>query len=198
MAWEVRGTYLESCSCEAICPCIVLGPPTEGDCRALVAWQIDEGRDGGVKLDGLRMALLVHTPGKMHETKWKAAVYVDSRADARQRESLLRIFGGKAGGHPAALASQIGELVGVKDAAITFEKKGKGYAVRIPGAVETDLEPLVGPDGGDVAVSNHLLAIAPGFPAVVGRASRSRITDHGWDWNLDGRQCMHSPFRYQG
>ena len=198
MGWQVRGTYMESCSCEAICPCIVLGPPTEGDCRALVAWQIDEGHDGAVKLGGLNMALLVHTPGKMHETKWKAAVYVDSRASPPQRESLLRIFGGQAGGHPAALAAQIGQMVGVKDAAITFRKQGKNYVVQIPAAVDTELEPLVGPDGGDVVVSNHLLAVAPGFPAVVARSKRSRITDHGWDWNLDGKQCMHSPFRYEG
>jgi hypothetical protein len=198
MSWQVQGTYMESCSCEAICPCIVLGPPTQGECRALVAWQIDTGHDGGVKLDGLNMALLVHTPGKMHETKWKAAVYVDSRASAQQRESLLRIFGGKAGGHPAALAAQIGEMVGVKDAPITFRKEGKNYVVQIPAAVDTELEPLVGPDGGAVTVSNHLLAVAPGFPAVVARSRRSRITDHGWDWNLDGKQCMHSPFKYEG
>jgi hypothetical protein len=189
---------MESCSCEAICPCIVLGPPTEGDCRALVAWQIDEGHDGGVKLDGLAMALLVHAPGKMHETKWKAAVYVDRRASPEQRGSLLRIFGGQAGGHPAALAAQIGELVGVKDAAITFRKQGKGYVVQIPSAVDTELEPLVGPDGGDVVVSNHPFAVAPGFPVVVARSKRSRITDHGFDWKLDGRQCMHSPFEYEG
>jgi hypothetical protein len=198
MGWQVQGTYLESCNCEAICPCIVLGPPTEGDCHALVAWQIDRGHDGAVKLDGLHMALLVDSPGKMHETKWKAAVYVDRRATPEQRESLLRIFGGHAGGHPAALAAQIGELVGVKDAAITFRKQGKGYTVQIPEAVETELEPLVGPDGGDVVVANHLLAIAPGFPAVVARSKRSRVTDHGWDWNLDGKQCMHSPFKYEG
>jgi hypothetical protein len=198
MGWRLEGTYMESCSCEAICPCIVLGPPTEGDCRALVAWQIDRGQDGAVGLDGLNMALLLHSPGKMHETKWKVAVYVDSRATAQQRESLLRIFGGHAGGHPAALASMIGEMIGVKDAAIAFRKEGKNYLVQIPGAVDTELEPLVGPDGGEVVVSNHLLAVAPGFPVTVARSKKSRIRDHGWDWNFDGKQCMHSPFKYEG
>ncbi len=198
MGWHVQGTYMESCNCEAICPCIVLGPPTHGDCRALVAWQIDRGTDGAVRLDGLAMALLVHAPGKMHETRWRAAAYVDARATPEQRASLLRIFGGQAGGHPAALAAQIGELVGVKDATIEIRREGRGYTVRIPGAVDTAFEALSGPGGGEVVVSNHLLAIAPGFPAVVARSSRSRVTDHGWDWNLDGGQCMHSPFRYEG
>lgn len=198
MGWQVQGTYLESCSCDAICPCITLSAPTRGDCRALVAWQIDGGHDGGVKLDGLNVALLVHAPGKMHETRWKVAVYVDARAAPEQRASLLRIFGGQAGGHPAALARQIGELVGVKDAAITIRRQGKGYTVAIPGAVDTAFEPLAGADGGEITVSNHILAIAPGFPAIVSRSTRSRVTDHGFDWNLDGGQCMHSPFRYEG
>jgi hypothetical protein len=198
MSWQVQGTYMESCSCDAICPCITLSAPTHGDCRALVAWQIEKGRDGGVGLDGLNLALLVHAPGKMHETRWKAALYLDRRATPQQRGSLLRIFGGQAGGHPAALAAQIGELAGVKDAEITIRKQGRGYTVSIPGAVDTAFESLTGPGGADVTVSNHLLAIAPGFPAVVARSSRSRVTDHGFDWNLDGGQCMYSPFAYEG
>lgn len=198
MAWSMSGTYLESCSCDAICPCIVLSTPTQGTCSALVAWKIDRGQDGGVDLGGLNVALLVHTPGKMHETKWTAAAYVDDRASDAQKASLLKIFGGQAGGHPAALASFIGEMLGVKSASIGFEKQGKNYVVRIGNVSDTELEPLVGPDGGDVTVSNHLLAVSPGQPVVVARAKRSRVKDYGWDWNLDGRQCMYAPFTYQG
>lgn len=188
---------MESCSCEAICPCIVLGPPTQGDCSALVAWQVDKGHDGDVKLDGLNVALLLYSPGKMHETKWKVAVYVDKRASADQKGSLLKIFGGQAGGHPAALAACIGEMLGVSDAEIRFEKQGKNYIVQMPNIADIELETLVGPDNNDVVVTNHLLAVAPGFPVTVGRAKRSRIKDHGWDWNFDGKQCMYSPFDYK-
>ncbi len=198
MGWQVQGTYMESCNCEAICPCIVLGPPTHGECTVLVAWQIEKGRDGDVTLDGLNLALAIHAPAKMHETKWRAAAYVDDRATPAQRASLLKIFGGQAGGHPAALAAHIGELVGVKDAAITFRKQGKNTVVEIPALASAEMQPLVGPDGGPVVVSNHLLAIGPGFPAVVGRSTRSRVSDHGWSWTLDGGQCMTSPFRYEG
>jgi hypothetical protein len=198
MGWSLSGTYMESCSCEAICPCIVLSAPTEGTCSALVAWKIDEGHDGGVDLGNLNVALLVHTPGKMHETKWKVAVYVDDRASDEQKTSLLKIFGGQAGGHPAMLASFIGEMLGVKSAAIDFEKQGKNYVVKIRDVSETELEPLVGPSGGDVTVSNHLLAVSPGQPVVVARSKRSRIKDYDWDWNFDGRQCMYAPFAYEG
>ncbi len=68
--WMVKGTYLEACNCEAICPCIVFSPPTEGSCTALVGWHIDEGRHQGTVLDGLNAALLVHSPGEMKDGNW--------------------------------------------------------------------------------------------------------------------------------
>jgi len=196
MGWKVEGTYLESCTCDAICPCIVLSPPTKGTCSALVAWQVDRGHDGDVRLDGLNVAVLVHTPGPMHEGGWKVALYLDERAREDQRESLLKIFSGQGGGHPAVIASLIGEVLGVKSARIDVAREGKRYTVRIPDVVDTVAEPLVGPSGGDVVVHNHLLAVAPGQPAVVARSTRSRLKDYGWDWNLDGGQCMYSPFEY--
>jgi hypothetical protein len=197
MTWNVEGTYLESCSCEAICPCIVLSPPTEGHCNALVAWKIDKGSDGAVQLDGFNVALLLHSPGKMHDGGWKVAVYIDERASEEQRQSLIKIFSGAGGGHPAVLASMIGEVLGVKPASIEFVKQGKNYIVKIPNVADTELEPLVGPNGGDVTIQNHLLAVSPGS-AVVARSKKSRIKDFSWDWNFDGKQCMYSPFKYAG
>ena len=198
MAWNLRGVYMESCSCEAICPCIVLSTPTQGTCSALVAWKIESGRDEGIDLGGLNVALLVHTPGKMHETKWQVAAYIDERASEPQKASLLKIFGGKAGGHPAVLASFVGEMLGAKSVGISFEKKDKNYVVRITDVGDAELEPLVGPAGGDVTVANTPLTISPGQPLIVGRSKRTRLKDYGWDWSFDGRQCMHAPFAYAG
>ena len=31
----LRGTYFESCTCETICPCLLLLDPTQGYCKAL-------------------------------------------------------------------------------------------------------------------------------------------------------------------
>ena len=43
MGWSLSGTYMESCNCEAACPCVFLGPPTEGECTVLIAWHVDRG-----------------------------------------------------------------------------------------------------------------------------------------------------------
>ena len=86
MGWTLEGSYFESCNCETTCPCIFLSAPTQGECTVLVGWHITKGSDDAVSLDGLNVMLMVHTPGKMHEVKWTAAVYIDERADAAQRQ----------------------------------------------------------------------------------------------------------------
>jgi hypothetical protein len=41
-----------------------------------------------------------------------------SRVTPEQRDGLMQIFSGQAGGHPAVLASFIGQLLGVKSSVI--------------------------------------------------------------------------------
>ena len=53
MAWELKGTYFETCNCDVACPCVFLSRPTAGECRVHVAWHIDHGKDGAVDLSGL-------------------------------------------------------------------------------------------------------------------------------------------------
>lgn len=198
MSWKVEGTYLESCSCDAICPCIMLNAPTQGSCSALVGWRIDRGSDEGVALDGLKVVFVLHSPGKMHETPWDVAAFVDSTASPEQRESLVKIFSGQAGGHPAVLAGLVGNIVALNDAAIDFDKVGSNYVVKVEGVADVEMEPAVGPSGKAVQVENHLLAVAPGFPVVVGSSRRSTVKTGDWDWDLSGHQCMTSPFEYAG
>lgn len=97
--WKVAGTYFEACNCEAACPCVFTSPPTEGDCKALIGWHIDQGTFSDTTLDGLNAALFAYAPGHMLQTKWKVALYVDERADAQQMDALTKIFSGR----PAAI-----------------------------------------------------------------------------------------------
>ncbi|HEY3236803.1 MAG TPA: DUF1326 domain-containing protein, partial [Polyangiaceae bacterium] len=102
--WSVSGTYFEACNCEAICPCVMMGAPTDGACTALLAWHIEAGSFGDTALDGLNVVLMAHAPGHMLQTKWKVALYLDQRATPAQSAALGQIFSGQAGGHLAALA----------------------------------------------------------------------------------------------
>lgn len=194
---NVTGTYFESCNCFAACPCVFLNAPSEGECNAMLAWHIERGSLGDVKLDGLNVALFAHTPGHMMQTKWRVALYLDERADAAQQEALGKVFSGQAGGPLAALAPLIGEVMGVRSAPIEYRAEGKRRSVRIPGVTDTAIEALAGQDGGDVTVSNHPFTPVPGFPAVVAKSSRMHYSDHGYQFELSDRNGFYSPFAYR-
>ncbi|HLY58878.1 MAG TPA: DUF1326 domain-containing protein [Stellaceae bacterium] len=196
--WKLAGTYFETCNCEAACPCVFLSPPTEGFCNAIVAWHIKRGIFGEVALDGLNVALLVDVTGNMVENKWKAAAYIDDKASEAQKSALLTIFSGQAGGHPAVLASFIGEHLGTKSVPMHYLGTGKNSSLKIPGIVDAELEALEGQDGKPITIENHPVCIAPGEPAIVARSKHFRLSDYGYDWSLSGRNGYLSNFSYSG
>ena len=197
-SWSLTGTYFETCNCEVACPCIFLNDPTTGECTVLVAWHIDQGNYGDVALDGLNVALAVHTPGNMAQTKWKAAVYLDNKASDEQKDALTQIFSGQAGGHPAVLTSFVGEVLGAKSVAIDYRADGKRRSLKIPGIAEAEIEAIGGAGGADVTISGHPLCVSPGFPATVAKSKKLDYRDFGLNWEISDRNGFFSPFSYQG
>lgn len=196
-SWKVNGTYFEACNCATACPCVFLSAPTEGQCTVLLAWHIDQGSFGGASLNGLNVALLAHTPGHMMQTKWKVALYLDERASAEQQKALGGIFSGQAGGHLAALAPLIGEVMGVKAVPIQYSANGKQRSLRIPKVVEADIEAMNGQGGALVTIANHPFTAVPGQPAVVSTSKRLSINDYGISLDLSGKNGFYSAFAYQ-
>lgn len=195
--WNLDGTYFETCNCEATCPCIFLSPPTEGDCRAIVSWHIDKGRYGETSLDDLNVAMFVHSPGNMVEGNWKVALYLDSKADQKQQDSLTKIFSGQAGGHPGTLASLIDQVLGVNACDIDYEAQGKKRRIRISDIASAEIEAQQGQGEADITVSNHPLAIAPGHQVVVARSKQARYRDHGIALEVSNKNGLYSPFSYK-
>lgn len=195
--WKLAGTYFEACSCEVVCPCIFQSAPSHGDCAVVYAWNIREGSDGTTALDGLNVALAAFADGHMQKVKWLAALYIDGRATPAQLASLKRIFTGKAGGHPAALAGFFEKFIGVKSAPIRYELDGKKRAVEIPGILKASIHAIPGQAGGDAVVTGHPLGLAPGQPLVVAQSDRVTLTDYDWKWKFSGRAGGYSPFLYQ-
>jgi hypothetical protein len=198
MSWQLKGTYFETCNCDVACPCVFLSRPTEGECRVLVAWHVDQGKDGEVDLSGLNVAMAIHSPGHMMQTKWRAALYLDERASQAQKDALTRIFAGQAGGHPEALASFVGDVLGVASVRIDYQAAGRKRSLSIPDTVSAEIEAIEGQGGGDVTISGHPLCVAPGEPAVVARSKRLDYTDHHMTWAISDSNGFYSPFAYQG
>jgi len=93
--WRLRADEFANCNCAYGCPCQFNALPTHGYCEAAAGWKIQEGHFGDVRLDGLNAAFSVHWPGAIHEGNGTMQVVVDERADARQRDALLKILYGE-------------------------------------------------------------------------------------------------------
>jgi len=103
VSWRIRGSYFESCSCEAICPCRTIdsvagGRSTYGECLGVLSWLIEDGHADDVSLDGLKVAFATRYHDDEPGSPWSFAMYVDARADPAQRDALERIYKGRLGG----------------------------------------------------------------------------------------------------
>ena len=147
--WRAAGTYLESCNCEAVCPCrridgVPGGRSTYGECLGALSWHIETGGADRVALDGLNVALATRYSDDEPGSPWSFVVFVDERGDEAQRSLLESIFTGKFGG--SALdhfpwAWKPSHLLAVRPARITLNhtprrgwfRVGEIVSVRISG-----------------------------------------------------------------
>jgi hypothetical protein len=93
--WEIEATEYGSCNCAYGCPCQFDALPTQDTCEGILAIEIHEGHYGDVKLDGLRVAAIQRWPGPPHEGGGRCQWIVDERADAQQRDALVKIMAGE-------------------------------------------------------------------------------------------------------
>jgi hypothetical protein len=107
----------------------------------VIAYHYDRGEINGVNVAGLTLAMSVHIPGQRAEGNWKVAVFVDSKANAKQREAILAAHTGKLGGPLAGLAPLIGEVLGVYDVPIQFNMAEGRRSIRVGDATEQYARP---------------------------------------------------------
>ncbi len=196
--WNLEGNYFESCTCDLVCPCIFLMPPTKGYCNALVGWKIDKGRLGEVKLDGIKVAVYLEAPGMLTDGGWKVNLYIDDAATEMQVMAISELWSGKHGGHLAVIAGLISEVKSVEQAPIDFIIDGKKRHLKIGKVGENEMYTIEGEDGGDVIVSNHPLAIAPGNDVSVAKSKKTWYRSNGIDHTHSDTVGLASAFQYSG
>lgn len=146
--WSLDADYLQACNCDYGCPCEFEAPPTQGHCDGLGAWQITRGHFGDVPLDGLCFAFAAHWPGALHQGNGTVQLYFDERADRRQRDALLQIVSGQAGGMPfEIIATTFSKVLEPKFVPIRFEANGRQSSVRVgdDDDVVASVEPIRNP-----------------------------------------------------
>ncbi|HEY3737736.1 MAG TPA: DUF1326 domain-containing protein [Jatrophihabitans sp.] len=145
MSWNLRGSYVETCSCELMCPCNLSFDhgATYDFCRVTLVFNIREGEIEGTDIGGLKVAAIADSPKVMTEGNWRLGVFVDERATDEQFDKLVQVFGGQLGGPMAALAPLVGEMLGVERAAIEVDDDGLRHHVRVGDGIEFEIQDIV-------------------------------------------------------
>ena len=191
--WEIKGRELVNCTCEYGCNCQFNGLPDKGHCYAVAGIQIDEGRHGDTRLDGLRIGAVFKWPGAIHEGNGEALAFVDERADAAQREALLKIMTGQDTDPFATMfavyASTVTTMHEPVFTDIDFEVDVDGRRGRfsVPGYVEMTGKPIRNKVSG--AESRGQICLPDGFEyevAEIGSAS-SRSTGGPMQLEIDSK-----------
>src|SRR3954452_22301266 len=94
MSWNLAGSYVETCSCELMCPCnLSLSHGATYDfCRVALVFNIREGTVDGTDIAGCKVALVADTPKVMTEGNWRVGGFVDDGPTQEQFDSLLQVF----------------------------------------------------------------------------------------------------------
>jgi hypothetical protein len=139
MSWAIRGTYVESCNCDAVCPCrridgVPGGRSTHGVCLGVLSWLIEEGEADGTDLSGLPVALASRYSDDDPGSPWTWILYLDAHASEEQRAALERIYTGALGGDAMShfpWAWKDSELVAVRPVEIEVDHTRRRQRLRI-------------------------------------------------------------------
>ncbi|HKC64759.1 MAG TPA: DUF1326 domain-containing protein, partial [Pyrinomonadaceae bacterium] len=108
VSWKIAGALTEACTCSVPCSCnFGQGPSPHSFCYPFYSYHIRKGNYGDVNLDDMHFGSADLKSGRY--------IFIDERADARQREALQRI------------AARVIERVSVDD----VEKKTKEIAEHV-------------------------------------------------------------------
>jgi hypothetical protein len=182
MSWNLKGSYVETCSCELMCPCNLSFDhgATYDFCRATLVFHIRQGEVEGTDIGGRKVAAIIDTPKVMTDGNWRLGLFVDDQASDEQTEKLVQVFSGQLGGPMAGLAPLVGEVLGVERVPIEVVDDGVRHSVRIGDAIDFEVEDIVpfGVETGE-PVRFHGMFHPVGSDLTMAEAKRTRINAFG-------------------
>jgi hypothetical protein len=185
MAWNLTGSYVETCSCELMCPCNLSFDhgATYDFCRVTLVFNIREGQIEGTDIGGLKVAAIADTPKVMTDGNWKLGMFIDERASDEQADKLGQVFSGQLGGPMAGLAPLVGEMLGVERVPIEVVDDGVRHSVKVGDAIDFEIQDIVpfGVETGEpVKFQGMFHPVASDL--TIAEATRSRINAFGIEY----------------
>ena len=153
--WVIKGVKYGTCNCALGCPCQFEALPTHGNCEGFEVVRIDEGHFGDVRLDGLNVAMIYAWTGPIFEGNGALQAVIDERADAAQREALVKVLHGEETEEAAthwrvlhAMSSTIHDPL-FKPIEFEVDIEARSARVSIPGVLESVGQPIKSPATGE-------------------------------------------------
>jgi hypothetical protein len=197
VAWNLDGTYFETCSCELMCPCNFSFDhgATYDYCRVVLVFNIAKGDIEGTDVSGRKLALIADTPKVMTDGGWRLGVLVDDDATDEQVEKLAAVYGGQKGGPMEGLAPLIGEMLGVERARFEVTEDGLRHSAKIGDGIDFEVEDIV-PFGIETGQPARLVGVfhPVGSELTAAEAKRSSINAFGIQY--EGKTGLSAPFSW--
>lgn len=115
LAGEITGQYVEARTCDVYTgPCFANADTGLSGRNGVLAWRIDKGEFGNVRLDGLGVVAVLSardTLGLRQSHAGRSVLIVDEKATPAQRTALVRFAKDRAG-------ALLGDVIAVKAAAV--------------------------------------------------------------------------------
>jgi hypothetical protein len=122
---SLRGDYVEVRTASVFAgACHYNGEVVTAGRDALMAWNVTSGKWQGVDLSGVRVLAIVSSEANLGEANAarQSEIIIDSSASRTQALAMTNALKEK-------YAASLGQIVEVRTAPITFERKGRTYAV---------------------------------------------------------------------
>jgi hypothetical protein len=197
VAWNLDGTYFETCSCELMCPCNLSFDhgATYDYCRVVLVFNIANGEIEETDVSGRKLALIADSPKVMTDGGWRVGVLVDEDATDEQVEKLAAVYGGQKGGPMEGLAPLIGELLGVERARFEVTEDGLRHSAKIGDGIDFEVEDIV-PFGIETGQPARLVGVfhPVGSELTAAEAKRSSINAFGIQY--EGKTGLSAPFSW--
>lgn len=150
--WAIEGAWFKNCNCDPGCPCDFNQAPTHGQCEGVIGMRIDKGHFGDVSLDGVKWAGAAYWPGRIDEGNGDIVPIVDEAASEEQRNAILTLVSGQAGGTLFEIFSAV--CPNVKEPVFApiefeFDIEERSGRLKAGDVIETEVETLRGIDPPD-------------------------------------------------
>ncbi|MBI2649511.1 MAG: DUF1326 domain-containing protein [Thaumarchaeota archaeon] len=199
--WKLEGSLFDACNCETLCPCNFFQAPHNADCRATGVWHVEKGNHGGTQLNNFTMAGVLYSTQNPLISIEKAAWILDEKLTPQQRDALMPILSGKAGGLFSMM--KVGQPLGVFWAKFDYSNDEKSWSVKAGDTLQIK-GGFVKPPPGVPLESKPKVAqtydplFSPTMEKTVGITESYKANVAGLDYNITGRYSSSGRFKYQG